>query len=125
MKTSLLKKGRSYRKKGQLNKALNIYNKMAMSSNDSVHDIGIYMQAFTYVMLAHQVKHGLDLLGADLRSTPSDPYTQACRYLNMIKSSHFNPKQHGLPLLKSYELNEIKRHGPIKSKETHHCARPY
>ena len=120
MKTSLLKKGRSYRKKGQLNKALNVYNRMSMSTNEKDQDIAIYMQAFTYVMLAHQVKNNLNLLGADLRSKPSDPYTQACRYLNMIKNSHFDPKQYGLPLLKSYELTEIRRHSPAKKKVTQH-----
>jgi hypothetical protein len=107
-----LNKGHSFRKAGSLEKAIKIYAKAANQPTDKGRDAGYYMLAFTYVLLAHRMRNTLCHLGADLRRGSKNPFEEANRCLAHIENKNFDPKQLGLPVLASYEVDEIRMHVP-------------
>jgi hypothetical protein len=109
MSKNLIERGHTFRKSGSLLKAIHIYRKAA-NKRTGLHDAGLYMQAFTYVLLDHKRKKELHQLGADLRKQQQDPLELANHCLKQIDDRQFNPQEIGLPLLTPYELKEIEQH---------------
>lgn len=107
MKNYLLK-ARQERKAGNLQKAVKYYSKVMQDRHSSPEqqDISLYMLAFTYVLMAHQLRNESSPLGADLRLPPVDAYHKAHDCLARL-SHTFDPHSMGLPSLTAYERKEI------------------
>ncbi len=119
MLNKYLVKGHSFRKAGSLKKAIQIYIKASKSQQQcSERDSAYYMQAFTYVLMAHRM-HQQCQLGADLRS-PEDPLLKANRCLRQIQTKNFDPEALGLPVLAGYEIDEIAKHASRDEENTTH-----